>query len=142
MSGIAVHDACVNLFNHIKLRSEYKWASYKLDDAGQAVVPDLLGAPDSTYAQFLATLPPDQCRFAVFDYAYQNADTGQTSQKLVFILWAPEAAPTKNKMMYASAKGLLKALLEGVGAEMQADSLSELQEAEVVARIAQSMSRK
>ncbi len=37
MSGIALSDVCVNLFNHIKTRSSFKWLSYKIDDAGAEV---------------------------------------------------------------------------------------------------------
>ncbi len=46
-----------------------------------------MGPSDSTYNEFVATLPQDQCRYGVFDYAYMNADTGQVINKLVFVSW-------------------------------------------------------
>lgn len=142
MSGIGLSDYCINIFNYIKTKSQYKWVIYKIDDGGSEVVVDQLGAPDSTYDQFIAALPSNQCRYGVFDYAYTNADTGQTINKLVFLHWAPDGSTTKSKMMYASTKDFLKSFLDGVGAEHQADSPEELNESEFRDRVHQSLTRK
>ncbi len=45
-------------------------------------------------------------------------------------------------MMYASTKEFLKGFLDGIGAELQADTLDELSEGELVNKIASSMARK
>mmetsp|Transcript_2982 Transcript_2982/g.5112 ORF Transcript_2982/g.5112 Transcript_2982/m.5112 type:complete len:334 (-) Transcript_2982:1741-2742(-) len=143
MSGIAVNEQCINLFNHIKTKSAFKWISFKVDAAGTQVVPDRLGHPSSTYDQFVAAaLPENQCRYAVYDYAYENSDTKQTNQKLVFVQWAPETSPTKQKMMYASTKEFLKGFLDGLGAELQADSMSEMAEELLRERVGHNMTRK
>jgi hypothetical protein len=43
---------------------QFKWVTYKIDDAGLDVVVDQLGAASSSYDQFLAVLPEGQCRYA------------------------------------------------------------------------------
>jgi hypothetical protein len=43
---------------------QFKWVTYKIDDAGLEVVVDQLGAPSSSYDQFLAVLPEGRCRYA------------------------------------------------------------------------------
>lgn len=142
MSGISVNEQCVAIFNQIKTRSAYKWVTYKVNDAGNEVVVDQLGASDSSYEQFAAILPESNCRYAVYDYAYLNADTQQTINKLVFVHWAPDSAAIKAKMMYASTKDFLKSYLDGLGAELQATDVKELAEHEMRERVHQAITRK
>ncbi|PNW81008.1 hypothetical protein CHLRE_07g339050v5 [Chlamydomonas reinhardtii] len=142
MSGISVSDQCVAIFNHIKTKSAYKWVTFKVNDAGNEVVVDQLGAADSSYEQFINILPENNCRYGVYDYAYLNADTNQTVNKLVFVHWASDTATTKNKMMYASTKDFLKSYLDGLGAELQATDTKELAESEMRERVHQAITRK
>ncbi|KAG2442253.1 hypothetical protein HYH02_009737 [Chlamydomonas schloesseri] len=142
MSGISVNDQCVAIFNHIKTKSAYKWVTFKVNDAGNEVVVDQLGAADSSYEQFINILPENNCRYGVYDYAYLNADTNQTVNKLVFVHWASDTATTKNKMMYASTKDFLKSYLDGLGAELQATDTKELAESEMRERVHQAITRK
>lgn len=142
MSGICVNEQCVSVYNQMKTRSTYKWVSYKVNDAGNEVVIDQLGAANSTYEQFLSTLPEANCRYAVYDYAYLNNDTNQTVNKLVFLHWAPDGSTTKGKMMYASTKDFLKTYLDGLGAELQATEVAELAESEMRDRVHQAITRK
>ncbi|GIL54958.1 hypothetical protein Vafri_10644 [Volvox africanus] len=142
MSGICLNDQCIAIFNIIKSKSLYKWVTFKVNDAGNEVVVDQLGAADATYEQFLNVLPESNCRYAVYDYAYQNADTNQTINKLVFVHWAPDNSTTKSKMMYASTKDFLKSYLDGLGAELQATDTREAGESEMRERVHQAITRK
>eukprot|EP00798_Chlamydomonas_sp_ICE-L_P015749 gene15749-21872_t len=128
MSGIAINDDSVNLFNHMKSRS--------------SVVMDCVGASDASYDSFVGSFPESECRYGVFDYAYANADTQQTINKLVFVNWAPEGSSTKAKMMYASTKDFFKGYLDGIGAELQANEFSELTLDEMQERVHLSLTRK
>lgn len=141
MSGICVNDETINVFNHIKTKSTYKWVIYKVDDAGKEVVIEQVGAPDSSYEEFLAQLHEGQCRYAVYDYAYTNADNC-VLQKLVFINWAPDGSTIKSKMMYAATKDFFKGFLDGIGAELQATDMSELAESEMRDRVYSALTRK
>ena len=78
----------------------------------------------------IAALPEAECRYGVYDYEYASAERG-TFHRLVFVSWAPECAPIKAKMMYASTKDFFKSFCDGVGAELQATEADELDEAEI-----------
>ena len=130
MSGISLSEDAVNVFYPVRLKSTYRWVMWKINDAATEVVIEKLGAPESTYAEFLASLPQDDCRYAVFDYSFIGGD-GQEHSKIVFINWAPDVAKVKSKMMYASTKDFLKSNLEGLSLEFQGSDMDEVEESVV-----------
>ena len=71
MSGIGVSEDSVNLFYLIRGKSTHKWAHWKVDDEGKTVVIAAVGGPQSTYSEFLAALPQDDCRYGC---EYQPTD--------------------------------------------------------------------
>lgn len=79
------------------------------DDKDRIVIDTNMAAAgitnDQNYyeTEFTAKLPPKEGRYAVYDLAYKT-DDGRPQNKLVFITWAPDEAPIKEKMMYASSK--------------------------------------
>jgi len=141
MAGIAVREDCVDLFVHMKTRSAYRWAVFKVEPSGREVVIDAVGARGSAYGDFCAALPPADCRYGVYDYEYASADRG-TFHRLVFVAWAPDASPIKTKMTYASTKEFFKTLCDGVGAELQATEPGELAEEGMRERVVGGMTRK
>lgn len=82
------------------------------------------GDKDATYDQFLEELPENECRYGVFDYEF-TAD-GRQQSKILFVVWAPDTAKIKPKMLYASSKANFKKKLVGIGAEIQATDLAEI----------------
>ena len=77
----------------------------------------------------------------MFDFDYVNAD-GCQFKKLIFIMWSPDAAAIKSKMMYASTKDFFKGLLPGIAIELQATEPSEVDEADMRSRIQAMLTRK
>ena len=73
--------------------------------------------PDQTYDQFLESLPEKECRFGVVDFPYTVNNSKR--QKLLFFAWAPDNAPIKQKMIYASSKVSLRKMLDGIYVEVQ-----------------------
>ena len=43
---------------------QYRWAMWKINDAGTEIVITAVGPKDAAYEQFVASLPPNDCRFA------------------------------------------------------------------------------
>eukprot|EP01024_Parvocaulis_polyphysoides_P017552 TRINITY_DN17752_c0_g3_i2.p1 TRINITY_DN17752_c0_g3~~TRINITY_DN17752_c0_g3_i2.p1 ORF type:complete len:153 (+),score=26.32 TRINITY_DN17752_c0_g3_i2:169-627(+) len=127
MSGIKVHKDAVNLYNYVKAKKAHKWMTYRLDTTGMEVVVADVGAPDSTYQDFMQAFPENECRYGVFDWEYINSD-GEVFGKLLFLHWSPDSASVKNKMMYASTKDFFKGFMEGLATEILATELSELEE--------------
>lgn len=61
-------DDCKLKFLELKAKRNYRFIVFKIE--GQQVVVEKLGGPEETYDDFAASLPPDECRYAVFDFDF------------------------------------------------------------------------
>ncbi|MCI4380001.1 hypothetical protein PGIGA_G00234910 [Pangasianodon gigas] len=77
----------------------------------------LQGEEGDPYLKFVKMLPPDDCRYALYDATYETKETKK--EDLVFIFWAPESAPLKSKMIYASSKDAIKKKFTGENPELR-----------------------
>ena len=130
MTAIKVHDDCMPVWNDIKIGHKYRYVIFNFSQDLRHVIVEKTAEPSKTYDDFLDDLPPRDVRYAVFDYDYQ-ADDGTPRNKLVFIVWAPDVAPVRRKMLVASTKASIKNALAGVALELQATDDSEIQESEI-----------
>ena len=80
------------------------------------------GPADETWEELLASLPLNSARYIVARF---SIDGGRISA-LIFILWCPDAAPIKQKMIYASTKQSMKRSLVGISYEIAATDPSEI----------------
>lgn len=129
------------LFTELKTKSCYRFLTFKIDASGGRVVADVASARAASVRDFSEALPEADCRYGVFDMEYVNADNC-VFQKLLFVLWSPDGAPTKAKMMYASTKDFFKGLLPGIALELQATEAGEVDEADMRTRIQATLTRK
>ena len=90
---------------------------------------------EATYDEFVSALPSDDCRYAVFDFAYEKPGEGLRN-KICFYAWAPDTAKIKQKMLYAASKDALRRKLVGVANEVQCTDLSEVAYDTVFERVA------
>ena len=104
-------------------------------------VIDQVGGPDSTHEDFLEALPDDAPRFAVMDKVYINKDDCHFD-KIVFILYNPDSARIKQKMLFAASKDAFKGTLMGISLEIQAGDHDELNEESVMGRVRDVITRK
>ncbi|CAG9323527.1 unnamed protein product [Blepharisma stoltei] len=129
-ANLNVDDACVNAFNRLKLTKDIRFVIFKVEGESQVIV-ERVGDLASTYQDFVSSLPHNEPRFVVYDYEFRK-DDGITSNKIVFIHWSPDNSIVKNKMIYASTKENLKRRFSGIHREVQACSVSEVEESEIV----------
>ncbi|CAL5187539.1 unnamed protein product [Lathyrus oleraceus] len=122
-SGMAVHDDCKLKFQELKAKRSYRFIVFKIEQ--QQVVIDKIGDPTETYDDFQASLPADECRYAVYDFDFTTAENCQKS-KIYFIAWSPEISRVRMKMVYASSKDRFKRELDGIQVELQATDPSEM----------------
>ncbi|XP_019451654.1 PREDICTED: actin-depolymerizing factor 12 [Lupinus angustifolius] len=122
-SGMAVSDECKLKFLELKAKRNYRFIVFKIDN--QEVVVDKVGSPQETYDDFTASLPPDECRYAVFDFDFTTIENVQKS-KIFFIAWSPDTSKVRHKMVYASSKDRFKRELDGIQFELQATDPSEM----------------
>ncbi|KAK2425968.1 actin-depolymerizing factor [Trifolium repens] len=122
-SGMAVHDDCKLKFQELKAKRSYRFIVFKIEQ--QQVVIDKIGEPTETYDDFQASLPADECRYAVYDFDFTTSENCQKS-KIYFIAWSPEISRVRMKMVYASSKDRFKRELDGIQVELQATDPSEM----------------
>ncbi|CAN6634276.1 cofilin [Trichomonascus vanleenenianus] len=123
-SGIAVADDCISAFEDLKLRKTYKYIIYRVsDDKTQIIVEKT--SKDADYEKFTADLPENESRYAIYDFEYELSAGEGKRNKIIFMMWSPDTASVKSKMVYASSKDAIRRALNGVAVEMQATDYSE-----------------
>lgn len=99
VSGIGVHPDVVPQFADMKLRRTAKWMIFMIQDEKIIVERTGLGGAD----EFESHLPATDCRYGVFD----------KDSRIQFVMWCPDKAPVKPRMVYATSKDALVSRLEG-----------------------------
>jgi len=123
-SGVAVNDEVVTKYQELKLGHQHKFVIFKLSEDLKEVIFERVSEPTASYESFVASLPADDCRYAVYDFAFQAE--GADRNKILFILWCPETAKIKSKMIYTSTKDSIRKKLVGIGSEIQATDRAEI----------------
>lgn len=137
-SGVKLDPAAVELFNEMKLRHKKQFLVFKIKDGTIVLDEERLkgdGAGDkiscnsTEWESFCKKLPTDDCRYAVFDYYMEHAQQAagnRVIEALILVVWIPDTANIRNKMIYASSKDEIKKKLLGLQAEVQATDHDEL----------------
>ena len=83
---MAVHDECKLKFLELKTKRTYRSIVFKIEEKQKQVVVEKLGDPAQTYEDFAASLPADECRYAVYDFDFVTEENCQKS-RIIFIAW-------------------------------------------------------
>ena len=79
--------------------------------------------------RMIQSLPSDQCAFLVANFDYISVTDQVQRSKVLFIIWAPNEAPVKQKMLSAFCS---KAIIDecgrggGIGARLQGANMADL----------------
>ncbi|KDN52042.1 hypothetical protein K437DRAFT_266906 [Tilletiaria anomala UBC 951] len=122
-SGVKVHTDCLEQFQSLKLGKKHKFIIYSLSSDNTQIVVSKTSA-SASYDDFVAELPPTDCRYAVYDLEY-DSDEGKRN-KICFFAWSPDDAKIKQKMLYASSKDAIRKSLTGIQTEIQGTDFSEV----------------
>jgi len=144
-SGVEVDDSCVAAFNLIK-SGKQKYAILKINDDYSRIIVDESATckykrkPDpADFEQFLTHFPHDGCRYGIFlSQIGVQGSTGMKGyrEKIVFVVWAPDSARIKDKMLVASSKAPLKSALQGINYNFQFSDEGEAEATEWIDLIA------
>jgi len=134
MSGVKVNDACIKKWEELKAQ-KIKACNFKLSDNMKEIIVDegseVPTGTQGAWKQWCSTLPEKECRYSIYDVEMKiNMGSGVsdgTRTKLVFVVWAPQTASIKQKMVSASSKDALKKKLDGIQVEWQLTDRSELE---------------
>lgn len=83
---IDVPEGSKSAFMELKRRKVHRYVIFKIDDSREEVVVEKTGAPGESYDDFTASLPADDCRYAVYDLDFVSDDNCRKS-KIFFISW-------------------------------------------------------
>ncbi|XP_076830384.1 non-muscle cofilin 1-like [Brachyhypopomus gauderio] len=137
-SGVAISDEVVQHFAEIRVRSlgcdekeRYKLLIMRLSDDHKSIIVDHecslkikdLDDEDDIFKKVISMLPECDCRYGLYDCTYKTKET--LKEDLVFIMWAPDGAPLKSKMVYASSKVALRSKLKGLKYEWQINDIAD-----------------
>lgn len=118
-TGITVNVECSRAWDEMKIKHKFMYVTFRIQDDKEVVV-DKRGDTSSTYSAFRDALPADDCRYAVVEVP------GTT--KIVFVMWTPDSASVKQKMIYASTRQAILDKVPGHAKSAQASDKSELDE--------------
>ncbi|EDV99816.1 cofilin/actin-depolymerizing factor homolog [Drosophila grimshawi] len=130
-SGIQVSMECNDIFEQIHKFKQHRYVILAIKEESEISI-EIVGRRDAGYDDFLVDLRkggPEQCRYAVYDYAYHHQCQGTSStslkERIFMMLWCPMQAKIKDKMLYSTSFAALKQQLIGVHKYIQATELDE-----------------
>jgi cofilin len=81
---MVVSDECKLKFQDLKAKRSFRFITFKIDGQTQQVVVDRVGQPSETYDDFTESMPPTECRYAVYDFKFITDEHCQKS-KIFFV---------------------------------------------------------
>jgi len=134
-SGVICFPDCVPTFQELKIGKTLTYIIFKISDDKKSIIADKKST-DSNYESFLKDLPEKECRYAVYDFKWEINSSEGKRNKIVFVLWSPDSAPIKSKMLYTTSVNALRSTLTGIGSEVQATDFSEISHETVLEKVA------
>jgi cofilin len=104
------------------------------DDNSQIIIESKVEKCDR-YEDFVAELPENDCRYAVYDFEFEKSPGEGMRNKICFVVWVPDTSKVRQKMLYASSKDALRKKLVGIATEIQATDMSEVSKETVLERV-------
>lgn len=83
---MGVAEQSVSTFLELQRKKIHRYVIFKIDEKKKEVVVEKTGSPAESYEDFTASLPENDCRYAVFDFDFVTPEKCQKS-KIFFIAW-------------------------------------------------------
>lgn len=109
----------------MKLGKKHKYVIFGLNDKKTEIIVEKTST-EADYEDFLAQLPENGCKYAIYDFEYDIGGGEGKRSKIVFYTWSPDTASVRDKMVYASSKDALRRSLNGVSSDIQGTDYSEV----------------
>ncbi|CAN6322407.1 unnamed protein product, partial [Urochloa humidicola] len=124
-SGMGVAPNIRETFVELQMKKAYRYVIFKIEEKQKQVVVEKTGATTESYDDFLASLPENDCRYALYDFDFVTGENVQKS-KIFFIAWSPSTSRIRAKMLYSTSKDRIKHELDGFHYEIQATDPTEV----------------
>ncbi|KAB2619888.1 hypothetical protein D8674_037454 [Pyrus ussuriensis x Pyrus communis] len=76
---------------------------FKIDEKKKEVVREKTGGTAESYNDFTASLPENDCRYAIYAFDFVTSENCLKS-KIFFIAWSPYVSCIRAKMLYVTSK--------------------------------------
>ena len=135
-SGIKIDGDCKVTYDLLQKDHLHRFILFKIENCKEIIV-DKTGDRSASVEDFFAALREkdelgnDQCRYAVLDYEFTSDAVGVGSsyrESILLIMYCPDTARIKNKMIYSSSFHSLKRTLVGVKRSVNINNESDLNE--------------
>ncbi|CAM8897139.1 unnamed protein product [Rhodiola kirilowii] len=123
--GLDIAEHSKKTFLELQRKRSYRYVIFKIDEKKKELLVDKTGNPNESFDDFQASLPENDCRYAVYDYDFVTIENCQKS-KIFFIAWSPDTSGIRAKMLYAASKEMIKSGLNGIHYEIQATDPTEM----------------
>ena len=120
-------------YQELKYDETIRFYTLKISDDFERVEVDYKGPPEATFYDFQKALPHNDCRYGFFDFEYEQDE--ELRSKVLKVCWAPDESRIRSKMRYASAKDMVWKRAIGVGVEIAATDLSEIDRETVLEKV-------
>ncbi|CAM8888551.1 unnamed protein product [Rhodiola kirilowii] len=123
--GLDIAEHSKKTFLELQRKRSYRYVIFIIDEKKKELLVDKTGNPNESFDDFQASLPENDCRYAVYDYDFVTLENCQKS-KIFFIAWSPDTSGVRAKMLYAASKEMIKSGLNGIHYEIQATDPTEM----------------
>lgn len=117
----------IKLYQDLKIDEKYRYIVLGLTKERNALELVAVGERDKNLKDLEAHLPNNDCRYVIYDFEYQTFENPpRPTRKIILISWAPDIAPIKVKVPFASSKTEIRSAFQGIQKDIQASDLSIL----------------
>lgn len=121
MSGVKLDEACKVKYDEVQKKHLHRYVTFHIKDDKEIVV-DKVGARDAKFEEFVDAVKQkdgssEDCRYAILDYEFTlEAQGTEASQRdaILLIMYCPETARIKKKMIYSSSFDTVKRAFAGI----------------------------
>jgi len=138
-TGVSASDECMAAYHALRSQKKGRYVMMKFNATKTEVIVEKVGDRANTISDLVSELKTegnDICRYVIFDFEYE-AEDGSPRDKLLFIVWAPDTAKIKEKMLTAGTKvSFAKTLDLTAGcSEIQANDLDAFEIDELMKKV-------
>ncbi|MET9957146.1 actin depolymerization factor/cofilin-like domain-containing protein [Streptomyces sp. NPDC006339] len=118
---ISMNEACLYEYQLLK-NGQHTYVVFTM--AGTEYVVEKTSS-STVYDDFLADLPPAECRWAAYSFAYEGADGAQQTKRML-VQWSPDQAPGKQRILFASTADMFYRQFTGIAFQVQATQYDDI----------------
>ncbi|KAI8003209.1 Actin-depolymerizing factor 11 [Camellia lanceoleosa] len=123
-SGMDVAELSKSTYMELQWKKVHRYVIFMINEKKNEVAVEKTGSPAESYDDFAASLPENDCRYAVYDFDFVTENWQKS--KIFFIAWSPSVSRIRAKMLYATSKARFRRELEGIHYEIQATDPTEM----------------